>query len=195
MRGRARVLPTSCLLPRWLRLLRPEKSSVMEARYWVAGETHITNACYHRPCAYRCRGKVSCFFHIGLSLARGKRITHYPLSDKLLHALFTRLKGSTSSTLPPSGISWCLAARGGCIIACLCNSVRARYLFLFPTVFDVLSTYYRTQSWPDALKAGVSSGKGYVLPDGEKSVKNTSAWQCTRKLFYFLKVKELCKQE
>ncbi|XP_015136295.1 tRNA methyltransferase 10 homolog B isoform X3 [Gallus gallus] len=42
-------------------------------------------------------------------------------------------------------------------------------------VFDVLSTYYRTQSWPDALKAGVSSGKGYVLPDGEKSVKNTSA--------------------
>ncbi|XP_010724558.1 tRNA methyltransferase 10 homolog B [Meleagris gallopavo] len=38
-------------------------------------------------------------------------------------------------------------------------------------VFDVLSTYYKTQSWPDALKAGVSSGKGYVLPDGEKSVK------------------------
>ncbi|XP_065596713.1 tRNA methyltransferase 10 homolog B [Cyrtonyx montezumae] len=35
-------------------------------------------------------------------------------------------------------------------------------------VFDVLSTYYKTQSWPDALKAGVSSGKGYVLPDGEK---------------------------
>ncbi|XP_015705560.1 tRNA methyltransferase 10 homolog B isoform X1 [Coturnix japonica] len=38
-------------------------------------------------------------------------------------------------------------------------------------VFDVLSTYYKTQSWPDALKAGVSSGKGYVLPDGEESVK------------------------
>uniref|UniRef100_A0A8B9BI14 tRNA (guanine(9)-N(1))-methyltransferase n=1 Tax=Anser brachyrhynchus TaxID=132585 RepID=A0A8B9BI14_9AVES len=35
-------------------------------------------------------------------------------------------------------------------------------------VFDVLSTYYKTRSWPDALKAGVSSGKGYVLPDAEK---------------------------
>ncbi|NWH99610.1 TM10B methyltransferase, partial [Tichodroma muraria] len=32
-------------------------------------------------------------------------------------------------------------------------------------VFDVLSTYYETQSWPAALRAGVSSGKGYVLPD------------------------------
>ncbi|XP_025955132.1 tRNA methyltransferase 10 homolog B isoform X4 [Dromaius novaehollandiae] len=32
-------------------------------------------------------------------------------------------------------------------------------------VFDVLSTYYETRSWPAALKAGVSSGKGYVLPD------------------------------
>ncbi|NXM74116.1 TM10B methyltransferase, partial [Serilophus lunatus] len=30
-------------------------------------------------------------------------------------------------------------------------------------VFDILSTYYETQSWPEALKAGVSSGKGYVL--------------------------------
>ncbi|NXC39793.1 TM10B methyltransferase, partial [Penelope pileata] len=32
-------------------------------------------------------------------------------------------------------------------------------------VFDVLLTYYKTRSWPDALKTGVSSGKGYVLPD------------------------------
>ncbi|NWZ64122.1 TM10B methyltransferase, partial [Acrocephalus arundinaceus] len=32
-------------------------------------------------------------------------------------------------------------------------------------VFDVLSTYYETRSWPAALRAGVSSGKGYVLPD------------------------------
>nr|XP_041567180.1 tRNA methyltransferase 10 homolog B [Taeniopygia guttata] len=32
-------------------------------------------------------------------------------------------------------------------------------------VFDVLATYYETQSWPAALRAGVSSGKGYVLPD------------------------------
>ncbi|XP_067171861.1 tRNA methyltransferase 10 homolog B isoform X3 [Apteryx mantelli] len=32
-------------------------------------------------------------------------------------------------------------------------------------VFDVLSTYYETQNWPAALKAGVSSGKGYVLPE------------------------------
>ncbi|KFO62025.1 tRNA methyltransferase 10 B, partial [Corvus brachyrhynchos] len=32
-------------------------------------------------------------------------------------------------------------------------------------VFDVLSTYYNTRSWPAALRAGVSSGKGYVLPD------------------------------
>ncbi|KAM9251262.1 tRNA methyltransferase 10 homolog B [Cariama cristata] len=35
-------------------------------------------------------------------------------------------------------------------------------------VFDVLSTYYETRSWPAALKAGVSSGKGYVLPDAAK---------------------------
>ncbi|KFO86110.1 tRNA methyltransferase 10 B, partial [Buceros rhinoceros silvestris] len=32
-------------------------------------------------------------------------------------------------------------------------------------VFDVLSKYYETRSWPAALKAGVSSGKGYMLPD------------------------------
>ncbi|XP_009956900.1 PREDICTED: tRNA methyltransferase 10 homolog B, partial [Leptosomus discolor] len=35
-------------------------------------------------------------------------------------------------------------------------------------VFDVLSTYYETRSWPAALKAGVSSGKGYMLPDAVK---------------------------
>ncbi|XP_069736796.1 tRNA methyltransferase 10 homolog B [Phaenicophaeus curvirostris] len=35
-------------------------------------------------------------------------------------------------------------------------------------VFEVLSTYYETRSWPAALKAGVSSGKGYVLPDAVK---------------------------
>ncbi|NWV08306.1 TM10B methyltransferase, partial [Ptilonorhynchus violaceus] len=32
-------------------------------------------------------------------------------------------------------------------------------------VFDILSTYYETRSWPAALRAGVSSGKGYVLPE------------------------------
>ncbi|XP_043402884.1 tRNA methyltransferase 10 homolog B isoform X3 [Chelonia mydas] len=32
-------------------------------------------------------------------------------------------------------------------------------------VFDALSTYYETQSWPEALKAGVPPGKGYVLQD------------------------------
>ncbi|NXK42066.1 TM10B methyltransferase, partial [Piprites chloris] len=30
-------------------------------------------------------------------------------------------------------------------------------------VFDILCTYYETRNWPVALKAGVSSGKGYVL--------------------------------
>ncbi|XP_005605691.1 tRNA methyltransferase 10 homolog B isoform X3 [Equus przewalskii] len=30
-------------------------------------------------------------------------------------------------------------------------------------VFDILSTYSETQSWPEALKKGVSSRKGYVL--------------------------------
>ncbi|XP_074850100.1 tRNA methyltransferase 10 homolog B isoform X2 [Carettochelys insculpta] len=30
-------------------------------------------------------------------------------------------------------------------------------------VFDVLVTYYETRSWPEALKAGVPPGKGYVL--------------------------------
>ncbi|NXD87807.1 TM10B methyltransferase, partial [Halcyon senegalensis] len=35
-------------------------------------------------------------------------------------------------------------------------------------VFDILITYYETRSWPAALKAGVSSGKGYVLPDAVK---------------------------
>ncbi|XP_029459233.1 tRNA methyltransferase 10 homolog B [Rhinatrema bivittatum] len=31
-------------------------------------------------------------------------------------------------------------------------------------VFDVLATYYKTGSWPEALKAGVPAGKGFVLP-------------------------------
>uniref|UniRef100_A0A8C8RG59 tRNA methyltransferase 10 homolog B n=1 Tax=Pelusios castaneus TaxID=367368 RepID=A0A8C8RG59_9SAUR len=35
-------------------------------------------------------------------------------------------------------------------------------------VFDVLSTYYGTQSWPDALTAGVPPAKGYVLPEPAK---------------------------
>ncbi|XP_064415088.1 tRNA methyltransferase 10 homolog B [Latimeria chalumnae] len=30
-------------------------------------------------------------------------------------------------------------------------------------VFDVLLTYYETGSWPEALKAGIPSGKGYVF--------------------------------
>ncbi|NWQ67573.1 TM10B methyltransferase, partial [Neopipo cinnamomea] len=30
-------------------------------------------------------------------------------------------------------------------------------------VFDILCTYNETRNWPVALKAGVSSGKGYVL--------------------------------
>ncbi|XP_004372305.1 tRNA methyltransferase 10 homolog B isoform X1 [Trichechus manatus latirostris] len=30
-------------------------------------------------------------------------------------------------------------------------------------VFDILSTYFETRNWPEALKKGVSSGKGYVL--------------------------------
>ncbi|KAK2495069.1 hypothetical protein MC885_016501 [Smutsia gigantea] len=31
------------------------------------------------------------------------------------------------------------------------------------SVFDILSTYFETQNWPEALKKGVSSRKGYVL--------------------------------
>ncbi|XP_066038078.1 tRNA methyltransferase 10 homolog B isoform X2 [Chamaea fasciata] len=38
-------------------------------------------------------------------------------------------------------------------------------------VFDVLSTYYETRSWPAALRAGVSSGKGYMLPDTAEQVE------------------------
>lgn len=36
-------------------------------------------------------------------------------------------------------------------------------LFTLLTVFDILSTYFETQNWPEALKKGVSSRKGYVL--------------------------------
>lgn len=32
-------------------------------------------------------------------------------------------------------------------------------------VFDILSTYVESQNWPEALKKGVSSRKGYVLQD------------------------------
>ncbi|XP_051851861.1 tRNA methyltransferase 10 homolog B isoform X2 [Antechinus flavipes] len=32
-------------------------------------------------------------------------------------------------------------------------------------VFDILSTYVETQNWPEALKTGVSLGKGYVIPN------------------------------
>ncbi|XP_078532438.1 tRNA methyltransferase 10 homolog B isoform X2 [Lissotriton helveticus] len=35
-------------------------------------------------------------------------------------------------------------------------------------VFDVLSTYYETQSWPEALKAGVPCGNGFVIPDTDE---------------------------
>ncbi|NWI89097.1 TM10B methyltransferase, partial [Pitta sordida] len=35
-------------------------------------------------------------------------------------------------------------------------------------VFEILSTYYETRSWPVALKAGVSSGKGFVLPEEQE---------------------------
>ncbi|XP_028626126.1 tRNA methyltransferase 10 homolog B [Grammomys surdaster] len=30
-------------------------------------------------------------------------------------------------------------------------------------VFDILSTYFETHNWPEALKKGVSPGKGYIL--------------------------------
>lgn len=32
-------------------------------------------------------------------------------------------------------------------------------LFTLLTVFDILSTYFETQNWPEALKKGVSSRK------------------------------------
>ncbi|MEJ1276990.1 tRNA methyltransferase 10B [Cricetulus griseus] len=32
-------------------------------------------------------------------------------------------------------------------------------------VFDILSTYFETHNWPEALKKGVSPGKGYILRD------------------------------
>lgn len=36
-------------------------------------------------------------------------------------------------------------------------------------VFDILSTYSETQNWPEALKKGVSSRKGYVLQNPTES--------------------------
>ncbi|XP_041319262.1 tRNA methyltransferase 10 homolog B [Pyrgilauda ruficollis] len=42
-------------------------------------------------------------------------------------------------------------------------------------VFDVLSTYYETRSWPAALRAGVSSGKGYVLRDTADQVETAQS--------------------
>ncbi|KAM4878634.1 tRNA methyltransferase 10 homolog B isoform 2-T2 [Sylvia borin] len=65
----------------------------------------------------------------------------------------------------------------------LMDTTPESYLDLFPleaivyltpdseNVFDVLSTYYETRSWPAALRAGVSSGKGYVLPDTAEQVE------------------------
>ncbi|XP_051633570.1 tRNA methyltransferase 10 homolog B isoform X2 [Manacus candei] len=38
-------------------------------------------------------------------------------------------------------------------------------------VFDILCTYYETRSWPVALNAGVSSGKGFVLREGVEQVE------------------------
>ncbi|XP_041523786.1 tRNA methyltransferase 10 homolog B isoform X2 [Microtus oregoni] len=41
-------------------------------------------------------------------------------------------------------------------------------------VFDILSTYFETHSWPEALKKGVSPGKGYILrnpvDDGQRKI-------------------------
>lgn len=50
-------------------------------------------------------------------------------------------------------------------------SIWADLYHFFLTVFDALSTYYETKSWPEALKTGVSLGKGYVLPDADKWLK------------------------
>ncbi|XP_075582274.1 tRNA methyltransferase 10 homolog B isoform X2 [Pelecanus crispus] len=61
-------------------------------------------------------------------------------------------------------------------------------------VFDILSTYYETRSWPAALKAGVSSGKGYVLPDAVKEVE-IPQHDNAQENSLFCDVKELCRQE
>lgn len=41
-------------------------------------------------------------------------------------------------------------------------------------VFDILSTYFETHSWPEALKKGVSPGKGYIprnpVDDGQPKI-------------------------
>lgn len=42
-------------------------------------------------------------------------------------------------------------------------SVWSLFSFYSLTVFDILSAYFETQNWPEALKKGVSSRKGYVL--------------------------------
>lgn len=42
-------------------------------------------------------------------------------------------------------------------------SVWSLFSFYPLTVFDILSAYFETQNWPEALKKGVSSRKGYVL--------------------------------
>lgn len=57
------------------------------------------------------------------------------------------------------------SCRHHCHTTCVIN------ISLLPTVFDILCTYYETRSWPAALRAGVSSGKGYVLPDTAEQVE------------------------
>ncbi|NWT76825.1 TM10B methyltransferase, partial [Prunella himalayana] len=68
-------------------------------------------------------------------------------------------------TFPGSGVitSLCLVSVWSCWHHCHSTCVPQHLSAL--TVFDVLSTFYETRSWPAALRAGVSSGKGYVLPD------------------------------
>ncbi|XP_066194665.1 tRNA methyltransferase 10 homolog B [Sylvia atricapilla] len=61
-------------------------------------------------------------------------------------------------------------------------------------VFDVLSTYYETRSWPAALRAGVSSGKGYVLPDTAEQVETPQCATAARENSLFCG-EELHRQE
>ncbi|XP_058683538.1 tRNA methyltransferase 10 homolog B isoform X2 [Poecile atricapillus] len=61
-------------------------------------------------------------------------------------------------------------------------------------VFDVLSTYYETRSWPAALRAGVSSGKGYVLPDTAEQVETPQCATAAQENSLFC-AEELHRQE
>ncbi|NWQ93608.1 TM10B methyltransferase, partial [Burhinus bistriatus] len=104
-------------------------------------------------------GKYACFRHTG---TRAKVYVLGGLVDESIHKKLTLQRAQEQSLQTAR-----LPIREYMVKTANTKNYHSETLAI-NQVFDVLSTYYETRSWPAALKAGVSSGKGYGLPDAVK---------------------------